>query len=493
MAYATRRTHPEGAKLVADQLPSRTENFSEWYNQIVQRADLADYGAAKGTMIIKPYGYALWENIQAYLDKRFKQQGAKNAFFPTFIPLSYIQKEADHIEGFAPNLWLVTVGGGEQLEEPYAVRPTSETTINSTVGKWIQSYRDLPLLLNLWNSCFRYELRTRLFLRTSEFLWQEGHTFHAAWDEADTYARTRLNQAYLDFDVNAAALPVIPGRKSEREKFPGADITYTLEGLMGDGRALQSCTSHNLGSNFAKSFDIKYLGKNNELEYVASTSWGLSTRAVGAILMTHGDDKGLLMPPRIAPIQVVIVPIFRKDEEKVRVLEAAQKLQTALDAFRVEIDAREGLTPGFKYNDWEMRGVPIRVEIGPRDIDKGTVVLVRRDTGAKEFVPMAELAAKVKETLDSIHDTLYARAKKFQDDNTFSVDTYEEFKQRTAGEGGAGFLMAHWCGDRDCEAAIQQETKATIRCIPFDQVKEAGTCIRDGKPSEGRVVFAKAY
>lgn len=478
---------------MADQLPSRSENFAEWYNQIVQRADLADYGAAKGTMIIKPYGYALWENIQAYLDKRFKQHGAKNAFFPTFIPVSYIHKEKEHVEGFSPNLWLVTAGGGETLEEAYAVRPTSETTINSTVGNWIQSYRDLPLLLNLWNSCFRYELRTRLFLRTSEFLWQEGHTFHATWDEADAYSRAILNDAYLDFYINAAALPVLAGKKSEREKFPGADITYTLEGLMGDGRALQSCTSHNLGSNFAKSFDIHYLNRSNELEYVASTSWGLSTRAVGAILMTHGDDKGLLMPPRIAPIQLVIVPIFRKESEQQAVLEAAKRIQRDLDNYRVELDAREGLTPGFKYNDWEMRGVPIRLEIGPKDIEKNQVVLVRRDTGEKKFVPLAHLLDEVKQMLNNIHDTLYARAKKFQDDNTFIVDSYEEFKERTAGEGGAGFLLAHWCGDRDCEEAIQKETRATLRVIPFDRVKETGKCVRCGNASEGRVVFAKAY
>jgi len=484
---------------MADQLPSRSENFSEWYNQIVQRADLADYGAAKGTMIIKPYGFALWENIQAYLDKRFKEHGAKNAFFPTFIPLSFIHKEAEHVEGFAPNLWLVTVGGGEQLEEPYAVRPTSETTVNNTVGKWIQSYRDLPLLLNLWNSCFRYELRTRLFLRTSEFLWQEGHTFHASWDEADAYARAILFDAYLDFYVNAAAMPVVVGKKSEREKFPGADITYTLEGLMGDGRALQSCTSHNLGSNFAKSFDIRYLNRNNELEYVASTSWGLSTRSIGGILMTHGDDKGLLMPPRLAPTQIVIVPIFRKESEQEGVLAAAKRIQHDLSDYRVELDAREGLTPGFKYNDWEMRGVPLRLEIGPKDIEKNQVVLVRRDTGEKKFVPIAQLLPEVKQMLDHVHDTLYARAKKFQDDNTFRVDSYEEFKARTAGEGGAGFLLAHWCGDSECEAEIQRETRATIRCIPLegevanDVRDEVGECIRCNGTSAGRVYFAKAY
>lgn len=478
---------------MADQLTPRSENFAEWYNHIVQRADLADYGGAKGTMIIKPYGYALWENIQAYLDKRFKLHDAKNAFFPTFIPLSYIQKEKEHVEGFAPELWLVTTGGGQELEEPYAVRPTSETTIGSAVRNWIQSYRDLPLLLNLWNSCFRYELRTRLFLRTSEFLWQEGHTFHATWDEADQYARDILFDAYLDFYTNAAAMPCIAGRKSEREKFAGADITYTVEALMGDRRALQSCTSHNLGHNFAKSFDIRYLDRSNELQYVASASWGLSTRAIGGIIMVHGDDKGLLMPPRIAPTQIVIVPIFGKRGDPAPVLDAAKKLKRDLSEYRVEVDARDSVTPGFKFNDWEMRGVPLRIEIGPKDIEKNQVVLARRDTGEKKFVPLANLLTAARQLLDSIHDTMYARAKKFQDDNTFVVDTYAEFQERTAGEGGSGFLLAHWCGDRECEEAIQRETKATIRCIPFDQGKELGKCIRCGNESEGRVVFAKAY
>lgn len=478
---------------MADQLPSRRDNFAEWYNQIVQRADLADYGAAKGTMIIKPYGFALWENIQAYLDKRFKEQGAKNAFFPTFIPLSYIQKEAEHVEGFAPNLWLVTIGGGETLEEPYAVRPTSETTVNMTVRNWIQSYRDLPLLLNLWNSCFRYELRTRLFLRTSEFLWQEGHTSHATFEEANAYALTMLRKAYLDFYENAAAMPLLSGYKSEKEKFPGAHTTYTLEALMGDGRALQACTSHNLGNNFARAFDIRYLDRNNELQYVWQTSWGFSTRAVGGILMTHGDEKGLLMPPRIAPIQVVIVPIFRKEEEQERVLEAARNIKNDLGAFRVELDAREGLTPGYKYNDWEMRGVPLRLELGPRDLEKSQVVLVRRDTGEKQFVPMAQLGASVARLLDDVHATMYDRARQFLDENTFEVNSYEDFKARTAGEGGAGFLRAHWCGDRACEEAIQQDTRATIRCIPFDENRTPGECIRCNGVSAGRVAFAKAY
>lgn len=478
---------------MADQLTPRSENFAEWYNQIVQRADLADYGGAKGTMIIKPYGYALWENIQAYLDKRFKLHDAKNAFFPTFIPLSYIQREKEHVEGFAPELWLVTAGGGQELEEPYAVRPTSETTIGSAVRNWIQSYRDLPLLLNLWNSCFRYELRTRLFLRTSEFLWQEGHTFHATWAEADQYARDILFDAYLDFYTNAAAMPCLVGRKSEREKFAGADITYTVEALMGDRRALQSCTSHNLGHNFAKSFDIRYLDRSNELQYVASASWGLSTRAIGGIIMVHGDDKGLIMPPRLAPTQIVIVPIFGKHSDPAPVLDAAKQLKRDLSEYRVEVDARDSVTPGFKFNDWEMRGVPLRIEIGPKDIEKSQVVMARRDTGDKKFVPLANLLIEAKQMLDDVHAALYARAKKFQDDNTFVVDTYAEFQERTAGEGGSGFILAHWCGDRACEEAIQRETKTTIRCIPFDQSSEQGKCIRCGSESKERVVFAKAY
>jgi len=478
---------------MADQLTPRSENFAEWYNQIVQRADLADYGGAKGTMIIKPYGYALWENIQAYLDKRFKLHDAKNAFFPTFIPLSYIQREKEHVEGFAPELWLVTAGGGQELEEPYAVRPTSETTIGSAVRNWIQSYRDLPLLLNLWNSCFRYELRTRLFLRTSEFLWQEGHTFHATWAEADQYARDILFDAYLDFYTNAAAMPCLVGRKSEREKFAGADITYTVEALMGDRRALQSCTSHNLGHNFAKSFDIRYLDRSNELQYVASASWGLSTRAIGGIIMVHGDDKGLIMPPRLAPTQIVIVPIFGKHSDPAPVLDAAKQLKRDLSEYRVEVDARDSVTPGFKFNDWEMRGVPLRIEIGPKDIEKSQVVMARRDTGDKKFVPLANLLTEAKQMLDDVHAALYARAKKFQDDNTFVVDTYAEFQERTAGEGGSGFILAHWCGDRACEEAIQRETKTTIRCIPFDQSSEQGKCIRCGSESKERVVFAKAY
>jgi prolyl-tRNA synthetase len=477
---------------MADRLTSQQEDFSEWYNQVVLRADLADYAPVRGCMIIEPYGYALWENIQSYLDGRFKEHGAKNAYFPLFIPRSFLQKEAEHVEGFAPQLAVVTIGGGEQLEEPLIVRPTSETIINDWVRKKIQSYRDLPLLLNLWNNVVRWELRTKLFLRTSEFLWQEGHTSHASFDEADRYARDMLG-VYQDLQETQAAMAPIAGRKSESEKFAGALTTYTLEPMMGDRRALQSCTSHNLGDNFARAFNIQYLDRNNELQYVWQTSWGLSTRMVGGIIMTHGDDKGLVLPPRLAPIQVVIVPIYRQEQQQATVMQVATQLVQELSPLRVELDTREGLTPGFKFNDWELRGVPLRLEIGPKDIEKNQVVLARRDTGEKTSVPRGELLSNARRMLDNVQDTLFARAKKFREDNTFVVDSYDEFKQRTAGEGGAGFLMAHWCGKASCEKAIQEETRATLRVIPFDQDKEKGPCIYDGAESEGRVVFAKAY
>lgn len=477
---------------MADKLTSQQEDFSEWYNQVVLRADLADYAPVRGCMIIEPYGYALWENIQAYLDKRFKEHGAKNAYFPLFIPRSFIQKEADHVEGFAPQLAVVTIGGGEQLEEPLIVRPTSETIVNDWVRKKVQSYRDLPLLLNLWNNVVRWELRTRLFLRTAEFLWQEGHTSHATFEEADRYARDMLG-VYQDLQETQAAMAPIAGRKSESEKFAGAHTSYTLEPMMGDRRALQSCTSHNLGDNFARAFNIQYLDRNNELQYVWQTSWGFSTRMVGGIIMTHGDDKGLILPPRLAPTQIVVVPIYRQEEQQATVMEAAAKVVKELSPLRVELDAREGLTPGFKFNDWELRGVPLRLEIGPKDIEKNQIVFARRDTGEKTFVARGAMLASAGQMLDHIQDSLYARAKKFREDNTFVVDSYDEFRQRTAGEGGAGFMMAHWCGKASCEKAIQDETRATLRVIPFDQKKEKGPCIYDGAESEGRVVFAKAY
>jgi prolyl-tRNA synthetase len=477
---------------MADKLTSQQEDFSEWYNQVVLRADLADYAPVRGCMIIEPYGYALWENIQAYLDMRFKEHGAKNAYFPLFIPRSFLQKEAEHVEGFAPQLAVVTIGGGEQLEEPLIVRPTSETIVNDWVRKKIHSYRDLPLLLNLWNNVVRWELRTKLFLRTAEFLWQEGHTSHATFEEADRYARDMLS-VYQDLQETQAAMAPIAGSKSESEKFAGALTTYTLEPMMGDRRALQSCTSHNLGDNFARAFNIQYLDRDNALQYVWQTSWGLSTRMVGGIIMTHGDDKGLILPPRLAPTQIVIVPIYRQEEQRASVMEVAAKLVQELVPLRVEVDGREGLTPGFKFNDWELRGVPLRLEVGPKDIEKNQVVFARRDTGEKSSVARGEVLDTARSMLDKIQSAMYARAKKFRQDNTFVVDSYDEFQQRMAGEGGAGFLMAHWCGKASCEKAIQEETRATLRVIPFDQEKENGACIYDGAESKRRVVFAKAY
>jgi prolyl-tRNA synthetase len=478
---------------MTDKLPSRRQDFSEWYNQVVIRAELADYGPSRGSMIVRPYGYALWENIQAYLDRGFKKHGVRNAYFPLFIPESFIKKEAEHVEGFAPHLAIVTIAGGQALEEKLIVRPTSETIVNDSVRKWVHSYRDLPILLNMWNSVVRWEMRTKLFLRTSEFLWQEGHTSHATFEEADAFARKMLG-VYADFAQNAAAVPFIAGRKSESEKFAGAHTTYTLEALMGDKRVLQSCTSHNLGDNFARGFGIQYLDQNNELKYVWQTSFGLSTRFVGAIIMVHGDDKGLVLPPRLAPIQIVIVPIWKSDAERARVMQTATQIREAFgETIRVELDAREGVTPGFKFNDWELRGVPLRIEIGPKDLDKHQVVLARRDTGEKSVVAQDNLVQHANAMLDTIQANLYARAKKFLDENTFRVDTWEDFKARTAGEGGAGFLFSHWCGDATCEKQIQEETKATIRCIPFDRPQETGKCIRCGNASEGRVMFGKAY
>ncbi|HEY7542616.1 MAG TPA: proline--tRNA ligase, partial [Methylomirabilota bacterium] len=366
--------------MMADGLPTRQQDFNEWYNQLVLRADLADYAPVRGCMIVKPYGWALWENIQGALDRRFKATGHVNAAFPLFIPKSFLEKEKQHVEGFSPELAVVTIGGGEELTEPLVVRPTSETIIGHAYAQWIKSYRDLPVLINQWNSVVRWELRTKLFLRTLEFWWQEGHTAHATYDEAEAETRQMLD-VYTDFAVNEAAVPVIPGVKSQSEKFAGALHSYTIEAMMGDKRALQAGTSHNLGQNFAKAFNIQYLDRDNQLQHCWTTSWGLSTRFIGAIIMVHGDDQGLILPPRLAPYQVVVVPIYRSDAERVTVLEAAGRVKTQLatGGVRVRLDERDGVTPGFKFNDWEMRGVPLRIEVGPRDVEKRQVVLARRD------------------------------------------------------------------------------------------------------------------
>jgi prolyl-tRNA synthetase len=474
-------------------LPTRAEDFSEWYNQIVLRAELADYAPVRGCMIVRPYGWALWENIQQALDRRFKATGHVNAAFPLLIPRSFIEKEQSHVAGFSPELAVVTIGGGEKLEEPLVIRPTSETIIGHAYSKWIQSYRDLPVLINQWNSVVRWELRTKLFLRTLEFFWQEGHTAHATLAEAEAETRQML-EIYTDFAINEAAIPVIPGRKSASERFAGADQTYSIEAMMGDGKALQSGTSHNLGQNFAKAFSIRYLDREGVLQYCWTTSWGLSTRFIGAIIMVHGDDQGLILPPRLAPTQVVIVPIYKTDEEKAQVFDAARKIRDALvvEGLRVRTDEREGTSPGFKFNDWEMRGVPLRIEIGPKDLAKGSVVLARRDKPGKEgksFQPQQGLPAVVSKLLDEIQAALLTRARDFRDANTKEPKNYDEFKAAVEN----GFALAFWCGDPECEAKIKEETKATMRCIPLAQGESSGTCIFCGRPSKEKGIFARAY
>ncbi|MBC7257821.1 MAG: proline--tRNA ligase [Chloroflexi bacterium] len=475
---------------MAEKVTPRSEDYSRWYTDVVQMAELADYAPVKGCMVIRPYGYALWENVQAGLDRRFKETGHQNAYFPLFIPQSFIQKEAEHVEGFAPELAVVTHGGGEKLEEPLIVRPTSETIINTMMAKWIRSYRDLPLLLNQWCNVVRWEMRTRLFLRTTEFLWQEGHTAHATAEEAEAEAR-RMLDVYTDFAVNDAAIPVIPGRKSDTERFAGAVRSYTIEAMMGDKRALQSGTSHFLGQNFARAFGTQFLDRNNELQYVWQTSWGVSTRMIGAIVMVHGDDQGLILPPVLAPIQAVIVPIWRKDAEKEAITAAATDLRARLvgAGVRTRLDDRDDVSPGFKFNDWEMRGVPLRVEIGPRDLAANQATLARRDTGEKFPVPIADLAARVPGLLKDIQSNLLRRATEFRDANTHDVRTWGELVEAVAD----GFARAWWCGSAECEAKIKDETKATTRCIPFDQPGGTGKCVVCGAEAREQAIFARAY
>jgi prolyl-tRNA synthetase len=479
--------------MAEQKLPSRKEDYNEWYNQVVLRAEMADYAPVRGCMIVRPYGWALWENVTAALDRRFKATGHMNAAFPLLIPKSFIEKEKHHVEGFSPELAVVTIGGGEKLEEPLVIRPTSETIIGYAYAKWIQSYRDLPVLINQWNSVVRWELRTKLFLRTLEFFWQEGHTAHATLDEAEFETRQMLD-IYADMAVTDAAIPVIPGRKSDSEKFAGADITYSLEAMMGDCKALQSCTSHNLGQNFAKAFEIKYLDKTGVQQYCWTTSWGLSTRFIGAIIMVHGDDQGLVLPPRLAPYQVVIVPIFKTDEERAATVEAARKLKAELvkAGFRVITDEREGVSPGFKFNHWELRGVPLRIELGPKDLASNSAMLGRRDKPGREGkspASMDGIAATVGKLLDEIHASLHAKALAFREANTREPKDYAEFKQAVE----VGFALAFWCGSAECEAKIKEETRATMRCIPLEQKGGEGNCIFCGNSAKERGIFAKAY
>jgi prolyl-tRNA synthetase len=477
--------------MAEEKLPLRSENYSEWYNQVIQRAEMADYAPVRGCMVVRPYGWALWENIQQALDKRFKATGHQNAAFPLFIPMSFLEKEKEHVEGFAPELAVVTIGGGEKLEEPLVVRPTSETVIGYMYSKWIKSYRDLPVLINQWGNVVRWELRTRLFLRTLEFYWQEGHTAHATEKEAEEETR-RMLDVYTDFAVNEGAVPVIPGMKSVTEKFAGAARSYTIEAMMGDTKALQSGTSHNLGQNFAKAFDIQFLDQNNEQQFCWTTSWGLSTRFIGAIIMTHGDDQGLVLPPRLAPIQVVIVPIYKNEEERSKVMPVVEKVKNMLSDLRLKVDDRTEVTPGFKFNDWEMRGVPLRLEIGPKDVDKGSVALARRDIpgrDGKRFVSQEGLAVVVGDLLFEIQASMLEKATRFRDANIHEPKDYEDLKTIVQN----GWAYAHWCGKVECEAKVKEDTKATTRCIPLDQGVTKGKCIVCGENAEQKVYFAKSY
>ena len=477
--------------MAEERLPSRAEDFAEWYNQLVLRAELADYAPVRGCMVVRPYGWALWENIQADLDRRFKATGVTNAAFPLLIPMSFLEREKKHVQGFAPELAVVTIGGGEKLEEPLVVRPTSETVIGHMWAKWIKSYRDLPVLLNQWNSVVRWEMRTKLFLRTSEFYWQEGHTAHATSEEAEARARQMLD-VYADFAEREAAIPVVRGQKSESEKFAGALRSYSIEAMMGDTRALQTGTSHNLGDNFARAFEIRYLDRDNQLQYCWTSSWGLSTRFIGAIIMVHGDDQGLILPPRLAPYQVVVVPIYKDDAERAAVTQAIDQLTADLPGLRVHVDRREGMTPGFKFNDWEMRGVPLRIEIGPKDIARQQVVLARRDVPGREGkrpTPLAGLAGVVRQALDEIHHSLFQRAEAFRRDHTHAPANYDEFKQVVQD----GWAEAWWCEQPACEAQIKEDTRASTRCIPLDQPGGKGTCIHCGAPAAQRAIFARSY
>ncbi|MGX1641972.1 proline--tRNA ligase [Sphingobacterium sp. NPDC055431] len=486
-------------------ITSRSEDYSQWYNDLVIKADLAEYSAVRGCMVIKPYGYAIWERMQAVLDKRFKETGHSNAYFPLFIPKSFFSKEASHVEGFATECAVVThyrlkndgngniiVDEDAKLEEELIVRPTSETIIWNTYRGWIESYRDLPILVNQWANVVRWEMRTRLFLRTAEFLWQEGHTAHATSEEAIAEAEQML-EVYAEFAEGTLAVPVVRGRKTENERFAGAIDTLCIEALMQDGKALQAGTSHFLGQNFAKAFDVKFTSKEGKLDYVWATSWGVSTRLMGALIMAHSDDQGLVLPPKLAPTQVVIVPIYKTDEEKANLDAYVDQLTAALKQLdiRVKYDDRDTQRPGFKFAEWELKGVPLRVALGSRDMQNGTVELARRDTQTKETVQQAGLPDRIAALLGEIQDNIYNKALTFRDEHITEVNSYEEFKQVLEEKGG--FISAHWDGTVETEKRVKEETKATIRCIPLDAKEEEGVCIFTGKPSKQRVLFAKAY
>jgi prolyl-tRNA synthetase len=489
------------------EIPTRQEDYSLWYNELVKKADLAEHSDVRGCMVIKPYGYSIWEKMQQALDKMFKDTGHTNAYFPLFVPKSLFEAEEQNAEGFAKECAIVThyrlkndpqrpgklmVDPEAKLEEELVVRPTSEAIIWSTYKKWIQSYRDLPLLINQWANVVRWEMRTRLFLRTAEFLWQEGHTAHATADEAVKETVQMLN-VYADFAENFMAMPVIRGRKSEGERFPGAVDTYCIEAMMQDGKALQAGTSHFLGQNFAKAFNVQFASREGKLEHVWGTSWGVSTRLMGALIMAHSDDDGLILPPKLAPIHVVIVPIFKTDDEQKRISAKADELAASLrnQGLSVKFDNRDTHKPGFKFAEWELKGVPVRIAMGPRDLENGTVEIARRDTKEKKTIRMDEVSSAIPSLLTDIQRNIYDRSKKFRDEKTTEVNSYDEFKKVLDEKGG--FVSAHWDGTIETEQAIKEDTKATIRCIPLDAREEAGKCVYSGKASSSRVLFARAY
>jgi prolyl-tRNA synthetase len=480
---------------MAKNITSPDEDFARWYQDVIREAELADSAPVRGCMIIRPYGYAIWENIQADLDRRFKETGHRNAYFPLFIPESFIKKEAQHVEGFAPELAVVTHGGGKELDEPLVVRPTSETIINHMFSKWINSYRDLPMLLNQWANVVRWEMRPRAFLRTTEFLWQEGHTAHATESEAREET-LRMLKVYADFAENVAAMPVIPGRKTEREKFAGAVDSYTIEAMMGNGWALQSGTSHYLGTNFARVFDTTYLDSGNEQQFVHQTSWGVSTRLVGGVIMVHGDGNGLRLPPRLAPVQVVMIPIARNDSDRARVMEVTDGLEKGLSdrGVRVEVDRSEGSSPGFKFNYWEVRGVPLRLEIGPRDLENGQVMASPRNRPGKDgkfAIPIESALDEIPGILDRIQSEMLDEARESMRQRTYTVDSLKEFSEALEDE--PGFYRVWWDGGPEEEAELQQMTKATVRCIPLEQEGDTGRCIMTGRETGTRVILARAY
>lgn len=476
---------------MAVKITKRADDFSAWYQDVVLHAKLADYSPVKGCMVIRPNGFGIWEKVQGTLDRMFKETGHVNAYFPLFIPNSFLEKEKDHVEGFSPQTAVVTHGGGSKLEEPLIVRPTSETIINAMYSKWVSSYRDLPILINQWANIVRWEMRTRLFLRTTEFLWQEGHTAHETEKEAMEETLTMLD-VYTKFAREYMAIPVIPGEKSESERFAGAVKTYTIEAMMQDRKALQAGTSHYLGQNFAKAFDIKFQSREGKLEYAHQTSWGVSTRLIGALVMVHGDDKGLVIPPKLAPNPVVAVPIFKDEGVKKKIVAQLNAIREQLpEDIGMYIDDREQYSPGWKFNQWELEGIPLRIELGPKDLDKDQCVFVRRDSGEKVPVGLKEAAAKVKPLLEDIQRAMFEKAEKFRDDHIFKIDSYDEFKKLIAKE--EGFASSHWCGKTKCEEQVKDDTKATIRCIPMDVAQEKGKCLKCGEVSNKRVIFAKAY